>query len=109
MVFLYLPWYSIERCRIIILNYGHTKKISRNIYKSYIFSPTESRFKLSNQQIYDRKLHHSYYLKHNIMPRQLYPGQYTFHILDNKAKQIKQRSATRIKVAKLRERHIKEQ
>ena len=43
------------------------------------------------------------------MPRQLYPGQYTFHILDNKAKQTKQRSATRIKVAKLRERHIKEQ
>ena len=43
------------------------------------------------------------------MSWQLYPGQYTFHILDNKGKHAKQKSATRIKVAKLQERYIQKQ
>jgi hypothetical protein len=37
------------------------------------------------------------------MPRQHYPGQYTFHILDDKAKQARRRSKNRMQMAKQRE------
>ncbi len=42
------------------------------------------------------------------MPRQLYPGEFKFRILRDKAKQIKRRADNRRHMASLRERQLKE-
>ena len=43
------------------------------------------------------------------MPRQLYPGQHTFHILKDMKKQAKRRADTRTRVSKLRQNRSGEQ
>ena len=49
------------------------------------------------------------YLEHLIMPRQLYQGEYKFYTIGDNARQAKQRADTQMRIAKLRERHLKEQ
>lgn len=95
-----------------ISNYGYTRKVSINIYKSHIFSPSKSDLNSYINKSTTEKLPCIDHLNHIIMPRQLYPGQYTFRIFSNdneKSKRTNRRADIQRNMANLRQRHQKDQ